>query len=921
MSCQGSGGRPKVAAVTVISAFLMLSLTLLPYFSTGEVPPTRYASQLDLSVLVPYHGAIDKEHTGEACLSMIFDQWGPYVQQQDIRNVTKGPRGSGVAEPLEIVRAGHFSDLSRAASNPLQKGYSARPLGYGAFYYDWTNSKDDPSPRFQERFEDLFEAVTHGYTVMLYMYTDTPPVIDPQPPNPNIPDPNDFPPSGITPPSIDPPVTPSDLARLDKHWRLVVGYESDTTRFKIYDPWPADGFAKGRDEYWIGSNELDRIWNITTPEGTGFDTHRIGVTSGPIKAMLTLPRNDRIEAGTVFEIVANISYAAPPVMAGISIQDPVASLAIPPDYQIMENQTVKPLTITSPRSYTNVVWNVRAPENSYEGQLTGFTLDIRGEVRNVDLGGNSYRDMLGNRIEFNVETFGFFNYPPTITNARIDPAIIPDDGSVQPLITCSVSDVNDNLRQVYVDLTSIGMAPTQKLYDDGTQGDVQAEDGIYSFKILREVSKGMKTLTIYAEDNRGAKSTAEIMLDVRDAKELTDPPVISRMGVSPNSVPNDGFTTSLIWAMIGDTQSDIRKVSADLTPVGGERRFELVDDGTSGDPIEDDGNYSAMFVVSPDTPIGSVDVEITVEDRVGHIVKGRTSFVVVIPPTDPLIIDASAEPRNVPNDGKTRCVLTVYVSDPNEDIESVSVDLSNVGGSQGFQLKDDGIGVDARAGDGIWTGEFFVPSSVSPGNKNIAIKAVDSTDRFSTSTLTIRVEQSNRPPSIIDYRVEPPGGKFKTGEKVTVKVNATDPELQIASVELDLMEMNMGVVELVDDGSGDDEAAGDGTYSGSFIVTGDLNGTYNITIRVIDAAGAEAVVRFPVQVIIEGNGALSIGQGLIVGIPAGIALLLVIVLVASWAIRSRKSSKAPQLQSPQGGFRPVDRPQPRFTPVAGAGPR
>lgn len=921
MSCQGSGGRHRTASVSVISAFLMLSLTLLPYFSAAEAPPTRYASQLNLSMQVPYVRAIDKDHTGEACLSMIFDQWGPSIDQQDIRNVTKGPRESGVAEPDEIIRAGHFSSLSRADSNPLQKGYSARPLGYGAFIYDWTDSEDNPSPRFQERFEDLFEAVTHGYTVMLYMYTDTPPVIDPQPPNPNIPDPNDFPPSGVTPPSIDPPVTPSDLARLDKHWRLVVGYDSGMTKFLIYDPWPADGFAKGRDSYEIGRNDLERLWNITTVEGSGFNTHRIGITSGPLVAKLTLPGNKRVEAGTIFEVAANISYAAPPVLGGTPIQNAVASLTIPPEYEMMENQTVKPLTLSSPRSYTNVVWSVRAPENSYDGQLTGFTLDLSGEVRRIDLGGDSYRDMLGDQVKFNVETFGFFNYPPTITNARIDPALIPDDGSVQPLITCSVSDVNDNLRQVYVDLTSIGMGPTQKLYDDGTQGDVQADDGIYSYRVLREVSKGMKTLTIYAEDGRGAKATAELTLDVRDAKELTDPPVITSMGVSPNRVPNDGFTTSIIWAIVQDKESDIRRITADLTPVGGERRFDLVDDGTYGDSVEGDGNYSALFVVSPDTPIGGVDIDITVEDRVGHVVKGRTFLVVIIPPGDPMIIDASADPKNVPNDGSTKCVLSVYVSDPNDDVETVTVDLSNVRGASATQLKDDGKGVDSRAGDGIWSAEFTVPSTVSPGNKNLAIKVVDSTDRFAISTLTIRVEQANRPPSILDYRLEPPGGRYRIGDRIVVKVNATDPERQISTVELDLSDMNMGIVELRDDGVDEDEVAGDGIYSGMFIMTGDLNGTYNITLRVRDASGAEAVVVFPVEIITRGRDAITLGQGIVVGIPAAIALLLVIALVASWVVRSRRSGKAGAVQRPQGNFRPVEQVQPRFTPVAGAGPR
>jgi hypothetical protein len=330
-------------------------------------------------------------------------------------------------------------------------------------------------------------------------------------------------------------------------------------------------------------------------------------------------------------------------------------------------------------------------------------------------------------------------------------------------------------------------------------------------------------------------------------------------------------------------------------------------------------------VVSPATPLGKIDLDLVAEDKVNHVVKGKVSFMVVLPPADPIIIGTDIEPNTVPNDGKTQCDVTAAVSDPNGDIVSVVADLSKVGGAESVQMKDDGKGADKRSGDGIWSVRFTVPSTVLSGSRDIDIKVTDSTDRYVTSKVSLRVEQSNKPPEIKGYETGLTDNKVRIGETISVKVNASDPEGRIARVEMDLSELSLGTVELLDDGTGDDEIQGDGVFSGSIRLTGNLSGNYNITIRVVDERGDDAVVIF--QIDVEGSGS---GPGVsfditIIAIAGTLFVLLLLASIFAYS-RSGRMGKTSNTGSP-GAQPPIFRPMSqqvapgRFTPVGGAGPR
>jgi hypothetical protein len=84
---------------------------------------------------VPLYQQIDAKGCGPAALQMIFDYYGEFVDQKEIYNAA---RAGGTPLP-DMARAAQFSDLSTTVGERwpeyIVTGYTARPVGYAAFYY------------------------------------------------------------------------------------------------------------------------------------------------------------------------------------------------------------------------------------------------------------------------------------------------------------------------------------------------------------------------------------------------------------------------------------------------------------------------------------------------------------------------------------------------------------------------------------------------------------------------------------------------------------------------------------------------------------------------------------------------------------------------------------------------------------------
>ncbi|MCD6506085.1 IPT/TIG domain-containing protein [Candidatus Poribacteria bacterium] len=92
---------------------------------------------------------------------------------------------------------------------------------------------------------------------------------------------------------------------------------------------------------------------------------------------------------------------------------------------------------------------------------------------------------------------------PVISDPKAVPSSVSLDGETPVLLTASVT--GTNISSVTVDLSPIGGGASQEMYDDGTNGDVKASDGVYSFQTIPffGITGGDKELTVTATDTNG----------------------------------------------------------------------------------------------------------------------------------------------------------------------------------------------------------------------------------------------------------------------------------------------------------------------------------------------------------------------------------------------------------------------------------
>jgi hypothetical protein len=123
---------------------------------------------------------------------------------------------------------------------------------------------------------------------------------------------------------------------------------------------------------------------------------------------------------------------------------------------------------------------------------------------------------------------------PKVLNPQAAPNSAPNDGTGSSLLTVSVLDPYDSAT-VTIDLSPIGGSASQQMYDDGTNGDVTAGDGIYSYQtdVGMGTTDGIKALDIMATNLSG-----------------TDEGVLGLQVLDPNAIyiDNPGATFVCSWS-------------------------------------------------------------------------------------------------------------------------------------------------------------------------------------------------------------------------------------------------------------------------------------------------------------------------------------------------------------------------------------
>jgi hypothetical protein len=91
----------------------------------------------------------------------------------------------------------------------------------------------------------------------------------------------------------------------------------------------------------------------------------------------------------------------------------------------------------------------------------------------------------------------------------------------------------------------------------------------------------------------------------------------------------------------------------------------------------------------------------------------------------PRVFAPKAEPDRVDSGVESQVVLTVYIYDPDNNISSVTIDLSSIGGSATQPMYNDGTYGDLTAGDNIYSFVATVPDNADKGLNLLTITATD----------------------------------------------------------------------------------------------------------------------------------------------------------------------------------------------------
>ena len=342
-------------------------------FSRGRNIPESYnISGNSLDDGGDWYHSQSSMYCGPASLQMVFDYYGPLIEQADIADAGHYDDAQGVW-PSDLIRAGHFSNSSTSSglvlgsSNKLD-GYPERSLGYAGFTHDWS----DGSPDYPNRFIDLKRLIAG----------DTPPIL----------------------------CMWWDESHNALHYRVPRGYNNDTGEIICYEPNLNYKGQPGKNYHFNEDTFVNDLWKIHTGG-------RWAMMSGPWIVNVTIPLE--VDEGDPFTISTNVTYPCPYPFSGYPASEANSVLELPGSYVIGgDNLSTKELDITTAPGNDTVRWTVTAPRTMINItdtiRVTGSG-NISGNVSSW-WGSENYTDRIGATIELDITVV---THTPSITEVTL----------------------------------------------------------------------------------------------------------------------------------------------------------------------------------------------------------------------------------------------------------------------------------------------------------------------------------------------------------------------------------------------------------------------------------------------------------------------------------------------------------------------
>ncbi|UCB53298.1 MAG: C39 family peptidase [Candidatus Zixiibacteriota bacterium] len=297
---------------------------------------------------VPFYFQDSSYYCGEASLEMVFDYWGPDINQDDIGFVADVMPGLGTNR-TNVIRASHFSWISTAILNPALHGYNERSLGYCGIYQSWNRIS-----HFVTRYEDLKTLISSDYPVLV--------------------------------------LTWYSASHSAGHYRVVKGYDENLDVFIVHDPWYTPPYS-GPDFHFNQAFLVDDLWLLSDRWGLFSAVWRVDLVADSL-----------VGTEQLFTVSAEFEYRGPHPFENQYPADSIqATIVLPSGYQIVDPPSATIYFDSQASGYTDsAVWQVLSPALS-SGRDT-IRVEAKGKITGSSNSYPSYQDWIGGTGEVELTT-------------------------------------------------------------------------------------------------------------------------------------------------------------------------------------------------------------------------------------------------------------------------------------------------------------------------------------------------------------------------------------------------------------------------------------------------------------------------------------------------------------------------------------
>ncbi len=346
--------RKLTKSIVSIALVLLFAATVMPNISIAGKPSLPVSHMISG---IPYHEQMNGLSCGAGSLEMVFDYWGPDVDQKEIMNVAR-TSSMGTWTP-DIVRTGQFSMLSSAMGNYFPNvgpyaGFPERSVGYAAFGYS--------SDTFW--LPELKALIANDIPVIVLM---------------------NYAPTGG-----------------GGHYRVVMGYDDSQSLIYFIDTW-------GRDTLHL--NDWTGILSWTYADfQSGWNYAEYG-TAHPYFGAVVMPWTvnlavrGHVHAGSTIELTASIKYPCPTPFDNsmFPASDAFAAISIPTGMTLVSGPSQASLGSMAAGTSATVVWTIHVDSPTWGAQITvnagglvsGHVPEARWNGQSVYYPAYDYADLIG----------------------------------------------------------------------------------------------------------------------------------------------------------------------------------------------------------------------------------------------------------------------------------------------------------------------------------------------------------------------------------------------------------------------------------------------------------------------------------------------------------------------------------------------